>query len=392
MKESVHPRPKRRTVAHVHHDLAHWLQKEKPTVLPSESTLAKQFNTSRMTLRSALAQLVKEGLLAKMPSKGYLFQEDALCPPSPLPAPSTPKKIYTIGMPIWASSWGALDFLQAPYTAMMLHLLHSHTEAAGHRLLPIPCGPSSCLLPGAMENLLASSDAVISLSPEERADLPSLFGAGFKKTILLDYGQGVRQNRFSPDLYRGFALAFEKLYQGGCREILVTMENEKSIPPRFIRIAGIEAAVAQRPDAKVRFIGDGFHSEDAYAHVAQEIRSGASFDGILCVSDPSAIGALQACRDYQLNVPGKIQVAGFGNFPFFRFFSPRLSTVDCHWSELAREAVKGALSIASGTAHQLPVRDFPVTWVEGETTLRGTTDSSTETFAYAPRQQPIGAR
>ncbi len=367
-------RPKRRTVAHVYRDLSSWLKETKPTVLPSETALAQQLNTSRVTLRSALAQLVKDGTLSKMPSRGYLFQEEPHASSQASSPSENSKKIYTIGMPIWATSWGAFDFLQSPYSAMMLRLLHSHAEAAGHRLLPLPCGLSDCPIPEAMETLINTSDVIISLAPEENVDLPSLFGNAFKKTILLDYGQGVQNNRFSPDLYRGFSLAFEKLYQGGCREILVTMENEKTIPPRFIRIAGIESAVAQYSDASVRFIGDGFQSEDAYAHLAREIRSGQSFDGILCVSDPAAVGALQACRDYQLDVPGKIQVVGFGNFPSYRFFTPRLSTVDCHWSELAREAVKGALSLASGTVSQLPARDFPVTWVEGETTLRAVSE------------------
>lgn len=369
MPSDLSYRPKRRTVAHVYQDLRSWLSETKPTVLPSEVALAKQLNTSRVTLRSALAQLAKEGTLSKMPSRGHLLRENAFASMEPAPSKQNSKKIYTIGMPIWTTSWGAFDFLQSPYTAMMLRLLHSHAEAAGHRLLPLPCGLSDCPIPEAMETLIDTSDVIISLAPEEKVDLPSLFRRGFKKTILMDYGQGVQNNRFSPDLYRGFFLAFERLYQGGCRNILVTMEKEKTIPPRFIRIAGIEAAVAQHPDAKVRFIGDGFLAEDAYAHIAHEIRSGRSFDGILCVSDSAAVGALQACRDYQLSVPEKVQVVGFGNFSSYRFFAPRLSTVDCHWAELAGEAVKGAISLASGTVSQLPARDFPVTWVKGETTL-----------------------
>jgi LacI family gluconate utilization system Gnt-I transcriptional repressor len=54
-------------------------------------------------------------------------------------------------------------------------------------------------------------------------------------------------------------------------------------------------------------------------------------DAIVCVSDLSAFGALMECHRRGLSVPGRIGVAGFGDFDVARASWPRLTTiaVDC---------------------------------------------------------------
>ncbi len=54
----------------------------------------------------------------------------------------------------------------------------------------------------------------------------------------------------------------------------------------------------------------------------------AEFDALVCVSDPVAFGALNACRRLGLRVPDDIAVTGFGNFEVAQVSEPRITTID----------------------------------------------------------------
>ncbi|MEO0916254.1 MAG: substrate-binding domain-containing protein [Pseudomonadota bacterium] len=53
-----------------------------------------------------------------------------------------------------------------------------------------------------------------------------------------------------------------------------------------------------------------------------------AYDGLICVSDPVAFGALSACRRLGLAVPDDIAIVGFGNFEVAQVSEPRITTVD----------------------------------------------------------------
>jgi LacI family gluconate utilization system Gnt-I transcriptional repressor len=54
-------------------------------------------------------------------------------------------------------------------------------------------------------------------------------------------------------------------------------------------------------------------------------------DAVVCVSDLSAFGALMECQRQGWRVPGRIAIAGFGDFEVSRSCHPRITTVaiDC---------------------------------------------------------------
>ena len=63
----------------------------------------------------------------------------------------------------------------------------------------------------------------------------------------------------------------------------------------------------------------------------QLVRQWPEVDAVVCVSDLSAFGALAECQRQGWAVPGRIAIAGFGDFEVARTCHPRLSTVavDC---------------------------------------------------------------
>ncbi len=68
------------------------------------------------------------------------------------------------------------------------------------------------------------------------------------------------------------------------------------------------------------------------------IRDAVPFDAIFAASDYSALGALLSLRDHEIDVPGRVGVAGFANEPFTELLE--LTTVDQQSSELGMSAAR----------------------------------------------------
>jgi LacI family gluconate utilization system Gnt-I transcriptional repressor len=61
--------------------------------------------------------------------------------------------------------------------------------------------------------------------------------------------------------------------------------------------------------------------------LAQMVAEWPDVDAVICVSDLSAFGALMECHRRGWPVPGRIAIAGFGDFEVARCCHPRLTTV-----------------------------------------------------------------
>lgn len=85
-------------------------------------------------------------------------------------------------------------------------------------------------------------------------------------------------------------------------------------------------------------------------------------DAVICVSDLLAFGALTECQRRGWAVPGRLAIAGFGDFEIARHCHPRLTTVvlDCH--AIGRQAGELLLQAidAAREGRQLPARTLRV--------------------------------
>jgi LacI family transcriptional regulator, gluconate utilization system Gnt-I transcriptional repressor len=60
-------------------------------------------------------------------------------------------------------------------------------------------------------------------------------------------------------------------------------------------------------------------------------------DAVMCVSDPAAYGALSACQLSGIAVPGRVAIAGFGDFEISRCSVPGISTVAVNGLDIGME-------------------------------------------------------
>ena len=63
-------------------------------------------------------------------------------------------------------------------------------------------------------------------------------------------------------------------------------------------------------------------------------------DGIFCVNDYTAIGAIQALKKMKVRIPGDIAVVGFSNYPVSTIIEPSLTTIDDRAVEMGKAAAR----------------------------------------------------
>lgn len=105
------------------------------------------------------------------------------------------------------------------------------------------------------------------------------------------------------------------------------------------------------------------HGAWAIAELGQEITR---FDALVCVSDPIAFGALNACRRLGVRVPDDIAITGFGNFDVAMVSSPQITTVGVHANEIGGQVAAVLQKIFEGQTDPLWI-DVGSEFIPGET-------------------------
>ncbi len=97
----------------------------------------------------------------------------------------------------------------------------------------------------------------------------------------------------------------------------------RTIDPRLVGVTGYDWT-----------IGSGMRAAQSI------IDGGAVFDGLVCLNDGLAIGAISALRERGIRVPDDVQVIGFDDIDEAAFLTPPLSTMDSRIDWIARTALE----------------------------------------------------
>lgn len=148
----------------------------------------------------------------------------------------------------------------------------------------------------------------------------------------------------------GMSALADHLRSAGCRAIHVLDGPQSGFPdlPRYDSLVG-------RFGSRVGHTQAASWSSEAGRSVMRDLldrtrRPRTIFAG----NDNLAAGALQACREAGIGVPGDIRIAGFGNFSVATQLDPTLTTVDWPLTEVAERAVELVAGELDATA---PVTD-----------------------------------
>lgn len=140
----------------------------------------------------------------------------------------------------------------------------------------------------------------------------------------------------------GARIATEHLIDRGCHRIaILTGELSQGASIATTRHRGyvkaLESRGVEHDDSLTAEIP--LTMQSAYDEVTRMLNAGSEIDGMFCVTDTVAFGAMRAVVDQGLTVPGDIKVVGFDNVDEARFSIPRLTSIDPDHNAMAEKAM-----------------------------------------------------
>jgi len=282
--------------------LAEYIRREQPTMLPAESELMTQYGVSRKTVRTAIAELVKSGLVTPLPGKGTLVNQTSRGQGSELV--------------ILLDDFAVLPpYLYEIYTAVKNGL-----DAAGRNPAVILVNPSDADLPVQLESLTRRAETVLMFSAAaNREDLYQIL----KKQKVLSVGYRPRQafHAVYSDLFTGFSKVVRHLLGQGHRRIAAAAlardaERHRAFDT-VLNEAGIDPAMALWIDAAGTRL-DGYR--------AAEMLAEKKVTGVVAHNDLCALGIMEYALQHRIAVPAKISIAGCDNVADARHFPIPLTT------------------------------------------------------------------
>ncbi len=168
-------------------------------------------------------------------------------------------------------------------------------------------------------------------------------------------------------------LATEHLIELGHRKIAHI--QGPGISPACLRLNGYKEALKHHriPLNSSWIVPGRFDIPSGREAMHKIIDSGSVPSAVFAANDPMAIGALYACRDAGLQVPGQISVVGAGNIEGAHHPNPFLTTIDWPRQELGRAAATlllEATSRAEVSKEPPEIRVFPPRLLIRQSTAR----------------------
>ncbi len=289
--------------------------------LPGERVLARELGYSYMTIRKAIDNLVAEGLLYKVPTRGTFVAERK----------SDKAKTRTIGYFLDSRIAGGLS---SPYYAMIFNALEKQTAKAGYSLVYFTDSNESNLIRvlKKLDGVIASSFLRVepliqefkSVVPVVAIDnsaadksIPSVIVDNFNAELeTVDYLCSLGHSRI------GFITGLEDSDVGKNR-----YEGYKS----GLLKNGIEL------DQELVFrgnytFGSGVSGAEYYLSLEQRPTA------IICANDSMALGAISKLHQEGLEVPDDISVVGFDDINIAGQVTPPLTTVSVPVDTIAERA------------------------------------------------------
>ncbi|WP_406689777.1 LacI family DNA-binding transcriptional regulator [Saccharopolyspora sp. ID03-671] len=119
------------------------------------------------------------------------------------------------------------------------------------------------------------------------------------------------------------------------------------------------------PSAEPVVVADEFSRDGGFRAMHRLLDSGAEVDCVFAINDLMALGAMAACRERGVDVPGDLAVSGFDDISTLRDVTPELTTVRLPLTEMGHMA----LDLVLGDRTVKPRRRK----VQGEVVLREST-------------------
>ncbi|MDD5139793.1 MAG: GntR family transcriptional regulator [Verrucomicrobiales bacterium] len=326
----------------------------------SEPELIQRFGVSQGTIRHAMLDLTREGLLIrKVPAGTFVCKQ--------------PDKVLTIGIFTLGNNSefiaGLLNELsqqcRARQYTTQIYLAHRHD------------GPEETLRQ--IENAPAHERIVLLCNtPKLTRQLhTALVKRGFQTVNVDTRIPGYSGNYVGVDDRAGIRLGLEHLAGLGHRRIVLLVNEPMEAGTIEERVRAFEEIAAARGLAEAMVVQCGTKfGEDSYEAAYQQMDKVLALNprptAIFSVSDAGAWAALRRLSERGVAVPQEISVLGFSDDRPSRFMHPALSTIAQPVGEIVRRAIEMLVENLPGTRAEF----MPPTLVIRESTAVAPPDKS----------------
>lgn len=301
--------------------------------LPTQIDLAKEYNTSEITSRRALSDLVQEGYVYRIRGKGSFIQENPT-------AGSGSRPIRTI----YFAHRNQIDSFDHPFFGDMFDGIKEVCEENGIDFHLWNIG-------GNYELPDDPQAGIVLLTTKEDFDLSRLSAWQQENRRIVTvhfYYPHLGIPYVIVDNLTGGYLATQHLLSLGHKRIgvILTGDSLMDINQEFsLRLQGYRLALSQHQIAfdpeLVAFMSGG---KERLEMGAEGFRRLMKLDNpptaIFATSDYKAIGAMEAAGEMGLKVPEEISVMGYDDFKVSKYTYPSLSTVNQNTKKLGQRAAE----------------------------------------------------
>lgn len=321
--------------------------------LPSEPSLAKQFDMSRGTVRQALAELQNQGYVERIPGKGTL-----VCGPTAAPTPQTQVRTSGESKPGNLSVFAVV--LPEMRTGHYPALVHSFDEAAAelhHQILCCTTGNDVSRQGDIILQLIDKHVAGVALSPPTVGAPPvhqirQLQNHGIPVVLLHRPVEGISAPVIEIPYEQIARMAAEALIAEGHRRIGVIASHRSASAERYL--TGLADAMhrvdAELPDelihcGKTRLGQTGSPGPERLAEIEASLKAMLSLPAErrpTAVFDPwdaDAEAVYLSLTHLGISVPKDFSLISFGGASRSGALSSRISSITVDESNFARQAV-----------------------------------------------------
>ncbi len=299
--------------------------------LPGERTLAKEFGYSYMTIRKAVDNLVTEGILYKLPTKGTFVADRK----------TAKKKTKIIGYFLDSSIVAGLT---SPYYSLIFDSLEKQARKYGYSLIYYSdAGDTSSL-----KHLNNVDGVIISCFPRienivheinQHVPVVVMDNSSSDKTI----------PSIIIDNFNAVSSSVDYLYSLGHKRIgFMTGLDDSDVGKN--RYAGYQNGLSNhgiKLNEKLVFRGDySFESGSNGANYFLSLKNPPT--AIICANDAMAIAMIREATQRGLSVPDDISIMGFDDISVASHITPPLTTVAAPIEEITELALKMLISLING--------------------------------------------
>lgn len=172
----------------------------------------------------------------------------------------------------------------------------------------------------------------------------------------------------SSDNYNGGKMAFDHLYERGCRNIL-HIKGPETFDATEIRCQGFLDA-AREKNLGVEVIG--FESDFQVKMLEENLNNIINiekYDGIFVFNDIAAATVMKYLKEKGIRIPDDIQIIGFDNSFICELLHPALTTIQQPIEELGSLAVELLMELIDGKEISMEDRLIGTRLIQRETTL-----------------------